>query len=426
MTTYLTDAIALVRMDLRDAAASRFSADDLSRALDRAVLVYSRYHPCQQKSTVAIASGSSHIDITSLISRIKVDKVEFPIDQSPPVFQPFTLYLDSISMLYTKGDGSNCYVYWSGIHTLTDSTCTIPDSRLDIIILGATAYALQAYVDSVLAEKAVSALESAKAAADKVSSRVALAETALTNAATVDTDIALQITSTGTVLSAASTALTTAIATGTGTIDEAVNIKLTDAAARIASAGTALTSAERALTSAAIRFAAAVTDMATGDDYINTANVGGDVAGKWAEYAQRDTAAGEGYNHQAAGYITQAGQYIAEAMAELAYIKGLDNKRRALLDAGTKYCAVASEYTGVAAELNHKRNAYIQTAVAHLSSADSFSNEASKHRSLSSSYTDEARALGAIAADRLRQFMAALGPGSIFHTMKTFNLLAEQ
>ena len=426
MTTYLTDAIALVRTDLRDPLAVRFSADDLSRALDRAVLAYSRYHPCQQKSTVAIASGSSHIDITSLIGRVKVDKVEFPVDQSPPVFQPFTLYLDSISMLYTKGDGTNCYVYWSGVHTLTDSTCTIPDSRLDIIILGATAYAIQSYVDSVLAEKAVAALESAKAAADKVSSRVVLAETALTGAASVSADIAQQITSTGAALSAASFALATAIATGTGTIDEAVATKLTDAAARIASAGTALTSAETALTSAAIRFAAAVTDMATGDDYINTANVGGDVAGMWAQYAQRDTAAGEGYNHQAAGYIAQAGQHISEATAELAHIKGLDDKRRALLDAGTKYCSVASEYTGVAAELNHKRNAYIQTAVAHLSSADAFSNEASKHRALSAGYAEEAKALGAVAADRLRQFMAALGPGSIFLTMKTFNLLAEQ
>ncbi len=426
MTTYLTDAIALVRMDLRDPLAVRFSTADLSRALDRAVFVYSRYHPCRQKSTLAIASGSSNIDITSLINRITVDKVEFPVDQSPPVFQPFTLYLDSISMLYTKGDGTNCYVYWSGTHTLTESACTIPDSRLDIIILGATAYALQAYVDTILVEKAVAALESAKDAADKVSSRVALAETALTGAAAVAADIALQITSTGAALNAASTALATAIATGTGTIDEAVAAKLTDAAARIASAGTALTSAETVLTAAASRFAAAVTDMATGDDYINTANVGGDVAGKWAEYAQRNTAAGEGYNHQAAGYIAQAGQYISEAMAELAHIKVLDDKRRALLDAGTKYCSVASEYTGVAAELNHKRNAYIQTAAAHLSSADSFSNEASKHRSLSSTYTEEARALGAVAADRLRQFMAALGPGSIFHTMKTFNLLAEQ
>ena len=426
MTTYLTDAIALVRQDLRDPSAVRFSTADLSRALDRAVLAYSRSHPYWQKSTIATTNDSLYIDISTLTNRITVDKVEYPIGETPPVFQPFTLYLDSICMLTTKGDGANCYIFWSGVHILTESSYTVPVTQRDIITLGAAAYALQAYVDTLLAEKAAAALESARTAADKVSSKVTLAETALTSAANVATDIATQLTSAGAQLTAAIAALSAAISTAAGSIDAAIASKLTDVSNRIDSANTSLTAASTALNSSNTRITIAANDLASGAGYIPTANIGLDPAGKWADYSGRDIEAANSLNQQAAAFIQQAAQHIASAHGELAHIKALDDKRSACIATGQQYIAAADSYIRTANELNHKRTACLQTATTHLASANSFTNESAKHRSLSSAYTTEAKTLGAVAADRLKQFMNALLPGNITRKFKTLNMISEE
>jgi hypothetical protein len=132
-----------VRRDLKDEdpANYRWTNDQVDRAIARAVSELSQYCPLEMKSTLATTDGDKKLDISSLTSRVSVDKVEFPIDQSPRAFTRFELYGDILYLLETEGDGNNCYVYWTTLHTLDGSTSTIPTRYEDLVALGASAYA---------------------------------------------------------------------------------------------------------------------------------------------------------------------------------------------------------------------------------------------------------------------------------------------
>jgi hypothetical protein len=132
-----------VRRDLKDEDASnyRWTDDEIDRAVARAVKEFSQYCPREIKSTLATVGGSIELDISSLTDRVSVDKVEFPVDSKPRTFTRFEVYQDTLYFLKTQGDGENCYVYWTTIHTLDGATSTIPARYEDLIALGAAAYA---------------------------------------------------------------------------------------------------------------------------------------------------------------------------------------------------------------------------------------------------------------------------------------------
>jgi hypothetical protein len=137
----------LVRRDLKDEDNSsyRWQDSEIDRAIQRAVAELSRYVPREMKSVVATATGSRDIDIAALTDRVSVDRVEFPVGETPRRFQRFVLFADTITLTGdTEGDGGNCYIYWGRVHTLDGSTSTIPSHLEDVLALGAAAYALLA------------------------------------------------------------------------------------------------------------------------------------------------------------------------------------------------------------------------------------------------------------------------------------------
>jgi hypothetical protein len=139
----LEDMIALVRIDLKDTDEDnyRWTDDELARAITRAVTMFSRYCPLLTMSTLETVPGSNELDISSLTPRISVDKLEFPVGNIPRTFIPFEVYLDILLMLSVTGNGEDCNVYWSTVHTLDESGSTIPPQHEDLISLGASAYA---------------------------------------------------------------------------------------------------------------------------------------------------------------------------------------------------------------------------------------------------------------------------------------------
>jgi hypothetical protein len=132
-----------VRRDLKDEDASnyRWTDDEIDRAIAKAVKEFSQYCPREMKSTVATDDGSIELDISTLTDRVSVDKVEFPVDSEPRAFTRFEVYQDTLYFLETQGDGEDCYVYWTAIHTLDGDTSTIPTRHEDLVALGAAAYA---------------------------------------------------------------------------------------------------------------------------------------------------------------------------------------------------------------------------------------------------------------------------------------------
>jgi hypothetical protein len=134
---------ANVRRDLKDedSGAYRWTDDEIDRAIQRAVTAYSLYSPREMKSTLATVNGSAQLDISSLTSRVSVDKVEYPISHEPRQFARFSVYQDILYFEETEGDGANCYVYWTTVHSLITASSSILTIHDDLIALGASAYA---------------------------------------------------------------------------------------------------------------------------------------------------------------------------------------------------------------------------------------------------------------------------------------------
>jgi len=143
----LSDMRTLVRRDLKDEDNSnyRWQDNEIDRAIARAVAELSRYVPREMKATILTTDGSREIALTTLTDRVSVDRVEFPVGETPRSFQRFTVYSETITLIGdVEGDGANCYVYWGKVHTLDGSTSTIPSYLEDVLALGAAAYAVLA------------------------------------------------------------------------------------------------------------------------------------------------------------------------------------------------------------------------------------------------------------------------------------------
>jgi hypothetical protein len=144
MTT-LTTMQAGVRRDLKDedAASYRWTDDEIDRAIEKAVLVYSGYCPLMQlDTTIHTVDQSNTVNLATLTDRIDVVKIEHPIDKQPYLSRRFKVWGDVLTFQdgYV-GDGEVCNIYWLKKHTL-GTTSTIPAAHDYIIAMGAVAFAV--------------------------------------------------------------------------------------------------------------------------------------------------------------------------------------------------------------------------------------------------------------------------------------------
>jgi hypothetical protein len=147
--TVLSDIRTLVRRDLKDTDAQsyRWDNDEIDRAIARALDELSHAIPLETADTIATADGSVEIDIASLEeieNVISIDRVEFPLDQLPRAYRRFKVNeaAQTITLIDgTEGDGEDCMVHYSLLHTLDGSGCTLPLRYHTLLALGASAYA---------------------------------------------------------------------------------------------------------------------------------------------------------------------------------------------------------------------------------------------------------------------------------------------
>ena len=140
----LSEMRATVRRDLKDEDSEnyRWSNDELDRHIAHAVKELSEVIPLEQKTTKATTASSREIDISSLSDRIMVQAVEYPVSKFPKIYQRFSLWADTITLLGDKvPDGSNAYIYYGKLHTLDAGSSTIPSHLEDLIAIGACGYA---------------------------------------------------------------------------------------------------------------------------------------------------------------------------------------------------------------------------------------------------------------------------------------------
>lgn len=140
----LETMIALVRQDLHDEdeANYRWTDDELTRHIDRAVGELSESLPLPSRATLPTVDGSNELDISGLSDRIMIAAVEYPVGDTPPNYQQFSIWGDTLTILSgNQPDGSNCYIYYGAKHTLDEDGSTLPEKYEDLVAGGACGYA---------------------------------------------------------------------------------------------------------------------------------------------------------------------------------------------------------------------------------------------------------------------------------------------
>jgi hypothetical protein len=140
----LSQMITFVRADLHDSDAGnyRWTDAELTRHISRALGELSESLPLPAKAVLPTVAGSRELDISGLDDRIMVAAVEYPLGDTPPSYQQFSIWGETLTIL--SGDlpsGANCAVLYGAKHTLDVSSSTLPSKYEDLVADGACGYA---------------------------------------------------------------------------------------------------------------------------------------------------------------------------------------------------------------------------------------------------------------------------------------------
>jgi len=139
-----------LRLDLNDPAGSapRFADADLDRAVERAVVDYSRAYPRLRDQTLATTAGSRDVSVAALAGLWAVEEVEWPLGQYPPALVDWRLSADrqTLTLLVPGAPaGEQVRVRWTSKHTVDLSTSTVLEEHEALVALGAAGFACYAY-----------------------------------------------------------------------------------------------------------------------------------------------------------------------------------------------------------------------------------------------------------------------------------------
>lgn len=140
----LSDARDKVRKDLHDtdAAAYRWTDTQLDRHLDHALALVSDAMPIEKRTTLATTAGSREVSLAALSDLLEVERVEYPTGEYPPAYVDFATWSTSL-MLHVDDvpTGANLQLFYLARHTLDGSGTTLSAQQLDLVAMGAGAFA---------------------------------------------------------------------------------------------------------------------------------------------------------------------------------------------------------------------------------------------------------------------------------------------
>jgi hypothetical protein len=141
--TFWLDAIVAKKQDYR------WTDDDLDRHIEHALSDYSLSSPLEKELEIATTENSPEIDLSSIADLVFPFAIEFPINADYPIeyksYQRFAYFAQKLRFLEIIGDGSNAELYYGASHEIDESSSTVPAHHEDIILTGASAYALLEY-----------------------------------------------------------------------------------------------------------------------------------------------------------------------------------------------------------------------------------------------------------------------------------------
>jgi hypothetical protein len=140
----LTEMITIVRQDLHDEDGSNYRWTDavLVRHIHRVMAELSESLPVPAKATLPTIAGVRELDISDLSDRIMVAAVEYPVGETPPGYQQFSIWGDTLTIISgSRPDGNYCNIYYGVPHSIDMQNSTLPEKYLDLVVGGACAYA---------------------------------------------------------------------------------------------------------------------------------------------------------------------------------------------------------------------------------------------------------------------------------------------
>ncbi|GCE28811.1 hypothetical protein KDA_42950 [Dictyobacter alpinus] len=167
----LSDAVNLLRLDLFDPAGpgQRWNQSDLERAIDKAVVCYSHYIPHIASADLPIQAGQRTYAFPDSWNPsypiLWIERIWYPVP-SPGRTLAFAEHSNLLDSSYAPGMGAgqqpsftllmpDCElpqdttqmlrIFYATRQQLDTSGSTIPDIDRDLIMLGASSYAMQAY-----------------------------------------------------------------------------------------------------------------------------------------------------------------------------------------------------------------------------------------------------------------------------------------
>jgi hypothetical protein len=141
----ITEMRARVRRDLHDEDESsyRWTDEELARHIGHAVRELSLAVPLEAKATLVTTGGSRELSISSLSDLIAIEAVEYPVGNHPPSYVRFSLWGETLTLLSdrTPEEAEDVHIYYGKLHTLDETTSTIPPPLEDMVATGAEGYA---------------------------------------------------------------------------------------------------------------------------------------------------------------------------------------------------------------------------------------------------------------------------------------------
>lgn len=138
----------LLRLDLKDPSGSSAVWTDaaLERHIARAVREYSLAYPYEVVTRLVATAGSRDLSIATLTDLVRIDAVEWPVDQYPPSPVDHQVFGSTLSLRVSTAPATgnlNVDVFWGQLHACSSVSLTVPTSHWDLVLTGAGAYAAE-------------------------------------------------------------------------------------------------------------------------------------------------------------------------------------------------------------------------------------------------------------------------------------------
>ena len=141
-----TDLLARLRVELHDEDSNNYRWTDatLQRHLERAVREVSQAWPRERLTVLTATASSRDIDVSAeFADLVRIEAVEWPIDQEPRRYIQWSLYQTTLTLLDenipSAADSVN--VYWGSRHLVDNAQSTLPQVTEEAVVQGAAGYA---------------------------------------------------------------------------------------------------------------------------------------------------------------------------------------------------------------------------------------------------------------------------------------------